>query len=30
VNGDNWVAVLDLKTLEVTGRISTNSPDGMA
>ena len=30
VNGDNWVAVLDLKTLDVTGRISTNSPDGMA
>jgi YVTN family beta-propeller protein len=30
VNGDNWVAVVDLKTLEVMGRISTNSPDGMA
>ena len=30
VNGDNWVAVPDLKTLDVTGRISTNSPDGMA
>jgi YVTN family beta-propeller protein len=30
VNGDNWVAVLDLKTLEVTERISTGSPDGMA
>jgi YVTN family beta-propeller protein len=30
VNGDNWVAVLDLKTLEVTRRISTGSPDGMA
>ena len=30
VNGDNYVAVLNLKTLEVTGRISTGSPDGMA
>jgi len=30
VNGDNWVAVVDLKTLEVAGRISTSSPDGMA
>jgi YVTN family beta-propeller protein len=30
VNGDNWVAVLDLKTLEVTEHISTGSPDGMA
>jgi YVTN family beta-propeller protein len=30
VNGDNYVAVLNLKTLEVTGRISMSSPDGMA
>ncbi len=30
VNGDNHIAVIDLKTLEVTGRISANSPDGMA
>ena len=30
VNGDNYVAVVDLKTLEVTGRISTDSPDGMS
>ena len=30
VNGDNYVAVLNLKTLEFTGRISTGSPDGMA
>ena len=31
VNGDNNVAIVDLKTLEETGRISTgNGPDGMA
>jgi len=31
VNGDNHVAIVDLKTLEETGRISTgNGPDGMA
>jgi YVTN family beta-propeller protein len=30
VNGDNYVAAIDLKTLEVIGRISTGSPDGMA
>lgn len=31
VNGDNFVAVLDLKTLEVTGKLSTGrGPDGMA
>jgi YVTN family beta-propeller protein len=31
VAGDNYVAAIDLKTLEVTGRISTGSgPDGMA
>jgi YVTN family beta-propeller protein len=30
VNGDNYVAVIDLKTLAVTGRISMGSPDGMA
>ena len=30
VNGDNYVAVLNLKTLEFTGRISTGSPDGIA
>jgi len=31
VAGDKTVAVLDLKTLEVTARISTgNGPDGMA
>jgi YVTN family beta-propeller protein len=30
VNGDNNVAVIDLKTLAVTGRIATSSPDGMA
>ncbi len=30
VNGDNNVAVVDLKTLSVSGRISTSSPDGMA
>jgi DNA-binding beta-propeller fold protein YncE len=30
VSGDNYVAVLNLKTLEVTGRISTGAPDGMA
>jgi len=30
VNGENFVAVVDLKTLEVTGKISTSSPDGMA
>jgi DNA-binding beta-propeller fold protein YncE len=30
VNGENYLAVIDLKTLEVTGRISTSSPDGMA
>ena len=31
VNGDNYVAVLDLKTLAVTGRIETGrGPDGMA
>ncbi len=30
VNGDNHVAVVDLKTFAVTGKISTSSPDGMA
>ena len=31
VAGDNNVAIIDLATLEVTGRISTgNAPDGMA
>jgi len=30
VNGDNFVAVIDLKSLQVTDRISTSSPDGMA
>jgi YVTN family beta-propeller protein len=31
VNGDNYVAVLDLKSLTVTGRIETGKgPDGMA
>ena len=31
VTGDNHVAIVDLKTLEETGRISTgNGPDGMA
>jgi YVTN family beta-propeller protein len=30
VNGDNYVAVIDIKTLQVTGRISMSSPDGMA
>lgn len=30
VNGDNHVAVIDLKTLEETGRISIGTPDGMA
>lgn len=31
VNGDNYIAVLDLKSLEVTGRLTTgNGPDGMA
>jgi YVTN family beta-propeller protein len=30
VNGENYVAVIDLKTLEVTGRIAADSPDGMA
>jgi YVTN family beta-propeller protein len=30
VNGDNRLAVIDLKTLEVTGHIDTPSPDGMA
>ncbi len=31
VNGDNFLAVLDLKTLAVTGKIQTgNGPDGMA
>jgi len=31
VNGDNHVAIVDLKALEETGRISTgNGPDGMA
>jgi YVTN family beta-propeller protein len=31
VNGDNYVAIIDLKTLSETGRISTGSgPDGMA
>lgn len=31
VAGDHNVAVLDLKTLELTGRISTGAgPDGMA
>ena len=30
VNGDNYIAVIDLKTLEQAGRIETNSPDGMA
>jgi len=28
--GDNWVAVIDLKTLAVTGKILTGTgPDGM-
>jgi YVTN family beta-propeller protein len=31
VNGDNYIAVIDLKTLAVAGRIETgNGPDGMA
>jgi YVTN family beta-propeller protein len=31
VNGDNFIAIVDLKTLEVTGRISPGTgPDGMA
>ena len=30
VNGDNYIAVIDLKTLALTRRIETNSPDGMA
>ena len=31
VNGDNQIAVIDLKTLAVTDRISTGTgPDGMA
>lgn len=31
VNGDNYVAIVDLKTFDVTGRISTGTgPDGMA
>jgi len=31
VNGDNYIAVVDLKTLAVTGRIETGrGPDGMA
>ena len=31
LTGDNQFAVIDPKTLEVTGRISTgNGPDGMA
>lgn len=31
VNGDNFVAIVDLKTLDVVGRISTGTgPDGMA
>jgi DNA-binding beta-propeller fold protein YncE len=30
VNGDNYVAVIDLKTMEITGRIPMGSPDGMA
>ena len=31
INGDNAVAIVDLTTLEETGRISTgNGPDGMA
>jgi YVTN family beta-propeller protein len=31
VSGDNHLAVVDLKTLEVTRRISTGAgPDGMA
>jgi YVTN family beta-propeller protein len=31
LSGDNAVAVIDLKTLEVTGKIATgNGPDGLA
>ncbi len=31
VNGDNFIAVVDLKTLEIQGRIQPgNGPDGMA
>ncbi len=30
VNAEDYVGVIDLKTLEVTGRIATGSPDGMA
>jgi YVTN family beta-propeller protein len=31
VNGDNHIAVIDLKTLEPTGKIVTGGgPDGMA
>ena len=31
VNGENYVAIIDLKTLAETGRISTGKgPDGMA
>jgi len=31
VSADNYIAVVDLKTLTVTGRIATgNGPDGMA
>jgi YVTN family beta-propeller protein len=31
VNGENYVAIVDLKTLAVTGRIETGrGPDGMA
>lgn len=29
VNAEDYIAVIDLKTLEVTGRIATGSPDGM-
>jgi YVTN family beta-propeller protein len=31
VNGDNYIAIVDLKTLAVTGRLDTGKgPDGMA
>jgi YVTN family beta-propeller protein len=28
--GDNYVAIIDLKTLEVTGHINLGGPDGLA
>lgn len=31
VNGDNYIAIVDLKTLAVTGKLETGrGPDGMA